>query len=213
MRQYANWATLEKMASISAVIIAVVSLYLAMQETRTQQMMLDAATLPYLQLYNNNFDEDRDQQNINFSIENSGTGSGLVEWVQMSWNGVPVKGLDQRAILAACCSEELAKTPIIDSMSSAVEGRMISANDSVRFISMPRPTVQSLAASIRSSSQGQDYQQINIYDYDALWNAYDQARGNFEISACYCSVLNRCWISRMGEARAETVRSCKREDD
>ncbi len=43
---------------------------------------------------------------------------------------------------------------------------------------------------------------------DAIWKALDRERHNVRMRACYCSVLDDCWLFDSGREDPEPVKRC-----
>ena len=80
-----HWA--ESALSIFAVIIAAISLWIAIDTERTNRQLVAEAAWPFLQTYHSAFVEG--QQAIALYIANAGVGPAKIETLEVFWNGKP----------------------------------------------------------------------------------------------------------------------------
>jgi hypothetical protein len=168
---------------IAALFVSFVSIFIAwhhgvvMQELVHQnEKLVEANSLPYLQLYGSNTNG-----HIAFEAMNEGVGPAKVITAQVAVAGKRVASL--REVIDACCK----KGDYSGLVSSSLEGRMIPAGKSVRYIDMPvRPASVAQAISL------------------------DQARQKNEIVTrlCYCSVFDDCWIADSRDPTPDPVKEC-----
>ncbi len=70
-------------------------------------------------------------------------------------------------------------------MTSGTRGRVLKPGDRVVLVTLPKAT-----------------------NDEALWKQFDRERFKVSVRACYCSVLDDCWIFDSTKRDPEAVRSC-----
>jgi hypothetical protein len=173
----------------SAIFISVVSLVVSIHHGRTMEQLVaanekqvKASTLPILRYSTGNM-----QNNIrmvHFHLANGGTGPAVIEWLRLKWNGQPATG--DKDLLERCCTAGKLPQPRSVWIDTA-SGTTLPARDSLTFFS------------VRAS------------DADpALFELLDRnARFKVEAEACYCSVLEECWLTDFTNQPRE-VKACER---
>lgn len=76
------------LASLLAVFVSLLSLWLAWSSNRTQERMLAATSWPYLRFGHGNLDPSTGQSVIAFAIGNGGSGPAVLHWVRLSPDGL-----------------------------------------------------------------------------------------------------------------------------
>jgi len=89
----------ESVLSIFAIIIAAISLWIAIDTERTNRQLVAEAAWPFLQTYHSTFAEG--QQAISLYIANAGVGPAKVETLEVFWNGKPYGSSAE--LMKACC--------------------------------------------------------------------------------------------------------------
>lgn len=171
----------EIVVGASAILVSVVSLVVAMSANRTQERMLAASIWPSLIAGTSNVTADGLPQ-ISLDLLNRGTGPARVRWAQVLYDGTPVR--DSRELMARCCGLE---QPVEDYrlISSGIQHRVIGADEWVALLRVPQPEAPW-----------------------APWGALDRERHKIELRACYCSVLDDCWLLDSARDEPEPVARC-----
>lgn len=163
---------------LGVLLISAISLWVAVSANRTQEKMLAASVWPSLQFGTSNTSTEGEPQ-IAFDLLNRGIGPARIRWAELSHDGRPVH--DLRELLAACCGHE-GKTP---GFTSGLRQRVLGADEWIQLVRIPRAQLS-----------------------DELWTALDQTRHRMRLRACYCSVLDDCWLLDSREDEAAPVRQC-----
>ncbi|HEY1938643.1 MAG TPA: hypothetical protein VGJ33_11970 [Candidatus Angelobacter sp.] len=171
----------------SAIFISIVSLIVSIHHGRTMEQLVaanekqvKASTLPILRYSTGNMSDN--VKMVHFQLRNGGTGPAIIEWLRLKWNGEAASG--SQDLLERCCGKlPKPRSVWIDTAS----GNTLPARESLDFFS------------IRAS------------DADpALYELLDRdARFKVEAEACYCSVLEDCWLTDFKNQPRE-VKSCER---
>lgn len=166
-----------------AVLISAVSLFIGYRSNVTQERLLAASVWPYLSWNDSNFDEKRQVQDIYLALDNAGVGPAKVKWLAISYDGKPLKtGTD---LVKACCKEELAPLQHWNISTGSINPAVIPAHDSNQFFSMERKA-----------------------DNAALWDKLNHERFKLRAQACYCSVLDDCWLLDTELREPKPVANC-----
>lgn len=154
------------LASASAVVLSIVSLGVAISANRTQERLLAASVWPSLEYGTGNRDDDGADV-ITLSIGNSGIGPARLRTVQVLYGDQPAE--DSAALLRSCC--ELAKGTKLTTITSSTRARVLKPGEDVSFLRLPL-----------ANNDG------------ALWQRFNKERFAVRVKACYCSVLDECWM-------------------
>jgi len=166
-----------------ALLVSAVSLVIAWQANRTQQRMLAASVWPYLAWDTSNYDDQAHQDEVSLEIRNVGVGPARIESLQLSYQGRPVA--DYRELVGACCKTEVEGLKHWSSRISTINPVVIPAHDAVKFFAV-----------------------IRAADNTALWDKFNRERYQVLGRACYCSVLDECWLLDSTQSVPQAVGSC-----
>jgi hypothetical protein len=173
-----------------AIFISIVSVIISIHHGHTMEKLVAAnekqvraSTLPILRFTTGNFDSTDKVKMIHFDLANGGTGPALIEWLRIKWNGVPTTG--PHDLLERCCRSGSSATPSSIWMNIA-SGMNLPAAESQRVFY------------VRAQDSDPDF--YKRLDTDARFKA--------EAEACYCSVLDECWITNF-KSRATAVNACE----
>ena len=171
----------------SAILISCISLFIAIQQSRTMQKQVAAASWPLLQFSSENTDE-HDRPVINMSITNAGVGPALIKRFRIIYRGRTYDGY--YPFLDACCGYSVAaddSTKVLRGtpQTSFIEGSVIKAGENRPFLMMALTPENSSA-----------------------WKKLDAARFELRFDACYCSVLGDCWQSDLRVLDPKPVKAC-----
>jgi hypothetical protein len=170
-----------------AILISCISLYVAVQNTRTQDRLLAASSWPYLQYSTGNRGPGGEER-VSMNVSNKGSGPALLRSVRIYLDDREVRGWTE--LMQACCG--LPKPPgqedyaALSLVSSPLEGSVLAAGEELTFVGLTKSPSNS-----------------------AAWNKLNQARWNIRIDACYCSPLGDCWRSDLKREEPRRVRTCE----
>lgn len=168
---------LEYVIGGAAVLISAISLQLAISANQTQERLLAASTWPHVQYGTGNRLDDGTPA-ITFNLHNAGVGPARVMSVQLLYGGQPMP--HAAALLLACCAKPGANAPTITSSPE----RVLVAGEEVTFLRLDQAMVDA-----------------------PVWEALNRERFKVQLRACYCSVLDACWMldSALGEPQPVAV--------
>jgi len=172
---------IEYAATLVGLVVAVISLWVAIATERANQKMVDAnyrmvaaASWPFLQIDSGN--DDNGTNRITLELQNAGVGPAKVQSFEVFWRGKAYTS--SAALLRACCTND--KTTTFQTGTLPVLGVVLRAGDQRQFFRFDLTP-----------------------DNKDIWKAFDRVRQR-ELSyrACYCSVFDECWISPLSSAQS-----------
>ncbi|HEY3948651.1 hypothetical protein [Phenylobacterium sp.] len=84
----------------SAVLISVISLFVAIHQSQVADKMVQADTWPYLDFVASNLD-DAGHKSVTLTLLNSGVGPAKIESIELTYDGIPLRS--GRDLLVRCC--------------------------------------------------------------------------------------------------------------
>jgi hypothetical protein len=166
-----------------ALLVSAVSLLIAWQANQTQQRMLAASVWPYLSWDTSNYNDQTREDEVSLEIRNVGVGPARIESLQLSYQGKPLA--DFHDIVAACCKAETEGLKHWSLRNSTINPVVIPAHDSIKFFAV-----------------------VKVADNVALWDRFNRERFQVVGRACYCSVLDECWMLDSTQSVPQAVSSC-----
>lgn len=118
-------------------------------------------------------------QKIDFTVRNAGVGPARMHWATLYYGNAPYA--TAKAALAACCGAVGRLTTV----TQYLQQRVLTPNETVAFIHLTK--------NARNS---------------AVWTKLDLARQRFYLRACYCSVLDDCWLLDSRRDQPQAVNAC-----
>jgi hypothetical protein len=185
--------------SVSAILMSASSLYLAQNSSNAMERLVQANSMPFIQLESGNATDDGQPGVLAFSVRNAGTGPARVHSYELLVDGVvvPRRGYVPLNAMRACCPSQL------DRALTAANGDLpaMLGNDLTSPIANTffAPNDEAVAWAWRRSEANTE-----------LWSAVDQARqsGRIGMRACYCSLFDECWIAETGVFPPRPVDAC-----
>lgn len=173
-RRPRHW--LEYISTAFAVIISLISLWVAIETERANRQMVAASSWPMLQVDSSSVDA-KGNSVLLFRVTNTGVGPAKVRSFEVFYKGQPTTGAVQ--LIRTCCQKDFTRIPPDESdpkdffITGGVPGNVIRAGEIHTFIQMGLGTKDR-----------------------AVWNALNKAR-NADITyrICYCSVFDECWVN------------------
>lgn len=171
----------------SAIFISVVSLVISIHHGHTMEKLVAAnekqvAAATLPILHFDTSNGSASGDMIYFILMNGGTGPAIIDWFRIKWNGQPTNGWQD--LVARCCAGQWHRGE-----HSTASGTTLPAGQLVRVFQMRRADADS-----------------------ALYRVLDSARSAIEADACYCSVLDECWIADFrndSHSRPRRVKACE----
>lgn len=162
----------------AAIVISSASLWIAVRAGQTQERLLAASVWPFLQ-FSTSDSYPAPGVEIDFNLQNAGVGPARVRWASLYYGGKAYASAEDA--FRICCGA----TKRVNRTTSYLQERVLVADETVRFIRVPK--------------QGNDAR---------MWSRLDAERLKFYVRACYCSVLDECWLFDSRRAQPQPVRPC-----
>jgi hypothetical protein len=152
------------------------------------QKLVVANTLPILSMVGRNLD-DSGKPMLQLTLSNDGVGPAIIDRFEIRYKGVVYT--DDMALLRACCASSLLK--------AQKTGHTKIYHSNVSGFIMPARQ-EFYPITIKPDKDGLD-----------LYNAFGRVRDGDDLTfhACYCSVLNECWVTDFDRQRPKPVAECK----
>ena len=169
---------LDIVLGLSAMIVSVVSLLVALHHGQTMEKMVEASTWPYLELSFSNAEPDG-RPRASLEVINSGVGPARIETAEMFFKDKPMAS--RRALVQAMTGSEQ-----MNVINSTIGDRVLRAGDSIPAL-LTRPD---MAAS------------------PAYFSHFQSSLPDVSARLCYCSVLDQCWVRDSRLPKPEKVKTC-----
>ena len=159
--------------ALSAITISVISLVVAVEHGKTEERLVAASSWPFLTFTSSNDGFNAGGWTIRLRLQNSGVGPARVKWLRLALNGEPIR--NRGDLMRKCCG-------VPDgTVEDQVRRGLVSQNSPIGVLPA-RESVVVLAWRDRRGSR-------------AIRSKLDDAANRLRLDACYCSVLDECWVS------------------
>jgi hypothetical protein len=172
------------LASAFAIGVSMISLSVAISSNRTQERLLAASVWPALE-YGTGNRNDEGEDVISMTVGNSGVGPARLRSFQILYDGKPAPNAAR--LLDQCCG--LGAEPAY-TVTSGTRARVLKAGDELSFLRLPREKNKA-----------------------EVWERFNQERFKTRVLACYCSVLDACWMMDSDQAEPTPVATCAEVPD
>jgi len=181
---------LDLVIALSAIFISAVSLVVAIEHGRTERDLVAANSWPFLrQVISNSYNGGKD---VVIGVSNGGVGPAKLHSLEVSFDGRPVSSaLD---LLRKCCA--LRSTPN-DIRRQLPNGLTLSVADE----SVLRPGEEDKVVVVHRNAIAPD-----------VPARFAASLPKIGFRACYCSVLDECWVSDLRSTSTQRVRECRRPE-
>jgi hypothetical protein len=176
---------LDVMLGGSAVLISVISLFVAIHQSQVMDKMMQADTWRYLDFVASNGD-DAAHEELSLTVINSGVGPAKIESTEVTYDGTPLR--DGGDLLHRCC---VTKGVRVQYLAATVPDRVLPPKEPLVLFSAKPETMK--------------FHEAATPDEIARLSA---ARTKIQARICYCSALDRCWMRDTTRRRAEEIASC-----
>ena len=173
--------------AVAVILLSAASLWTAQHTGKTMEKLVAensrlvrANSTPILQFASGNVTPPSTRR-ISFDVSNVGTGTARVIWFEVSKGGVPMRRINQLINYVPKPAEQDYIT------TQAVAGSYLPAGEVRTIVGWPYP--KSLVA-------------------QSVWQQLDKDRRKLKLSACFCSVFDECWISKLGADLPVPVKAC-----
>jgi hypothetical protein len=186
---------LEYTSTIIAVVVSVVSLWVAIGSEDANRKMVAASSWPFLQIVTGNSDA-QNRPELIFSIANAGVGPAKVRSFEVFWRGKPYRSSFR--LMHDCCGYEIPTTPPQTPEGELPPGQVSSSH---------------VAHNVIRAGEERPFLSYELTAGNAtVWKKFDEVRQNdLRYRVCYCSVFDECWIDTFdftGDSGPERIEAC-----
>jgi hypothetical protein len=168
--------------AVSAILISVISLFLAIQHGRAMERMVEAATWPYVIVDSSTANPDG-TPHVTLHISNKGVGPARVESLEVFYQGVALTDPEMLLRTVLESPDPARRWPLLQ---SDVIDSVLSAREEANLIDL-------------------DARNFTTGEYTRVGDAL----GKMTFRTCYCSVFDECWMLDTGKSpRALAVKAC-----
>lgn len=190
-----KWPSAEMITAVSAVVVGIAALFVAGEQSKIAKEQADimretahASVWPVVQL-DYSFYVEVDAPEAAFTLRNSGIGPAFIMGVSFTDGN---RRLDRMEDFIAMAPPELAGIAS-DVRRAAAVGRVIAAGDEVNIMQA------------KWDFEGRAAEDALLQQY---WSYFQKLR-DLKTEVCYCSGLERCWItSNQSETPLQLVETC-----
>lgn len=193
---------LDLILPVTALFVSLISILIAWHHSEIMrdlvhqnERLVEAESLPYLDIYSSDLASDRTPA-LRLAVQNEGVGPARIAEVVMTVNGKPVP--DFNTLVDECCARGLLQSKGTEAKQyrslsngevalSSIRDRMIRPGEAADVFAWPI-TAQ------------------NKVVVDRLQSAI--ASDAVNISVCYCSVFNDCWVRTDSGRRPSPIKEC-----
>lgn len=172
---------------VAAAIVSLVSLWLGLHSAHSMEKLVASNSYPYLEIGQSTHvippsgkQEDIRRQ-IQYELQNEGIGPARIEWVALSYKGKPMR--DMIDLVGACCNGD--RNGLGLHTRGVVQNSLVRPGSSLIMFSWTEPEKPT-----------------------PLFDGLHAAMKDIDISACYCSVFDECYIRGDDAGKAKQVEQC-----
>ena len=177
---------LEWITAISALIVSVCSIAIALHNGQIENKMLKANSFPYLVGVISDATPEGRQQ-ISMDFYNNGVGPADEQSLKISVDGRYVTSVPDLITTALGPQDAQGALPLLHGLHNTIRTRFIAAKGD-QFVFRIAKTPENTTA----------------------WDKLDATQARWHVEYCYCSVFDECWAVR-GETHT-AVKACKRDE-
>jgi hypothetical protein len=186
---------LEYVSTFVALVVSVISLWVAIGSEDANRKMVAASSWPFLQVMTGNSDA-QNHPDLIFSVTNAGVGPARVKTFEVFWKGKPYRS--SFALMRDCCGYEI-PTSAPQTPKGQLPPGQVSSSRVARNV-------------IRAGGEQPFLSYELTAENVATWKTFDRVRQTeLKYRICYCSVFDECWIDTFdftGDSDPERVKAC-----
>lgn len=179
-------ARFDVLLAVLAIFISGVSLFVAIEHGKTERDLVSANSWPFLRsVITNNYPPGHD---LAIGFSNGGVGPAKVNSLEVFYKGAPVHS--DVDLLKRCCG---LKSDAAGYHQQLPHGILRSLADDTVI----RPGEENVVLVVHRDVAAPD-----------IPNRFNDALLSITFKACYCSILNECWVSDLKSTRTTEVKTC-----
>jgi hypothetical protein len=188
---------------VAALFVSLVSIGIAwhhsvvMQELVHQnEKLVEANSLPYLAIYGGDLDDDLRTAAFRLTVQNQGVGPARIADVTVTVNGRAVP--DFNSLVGQCCAPGLLQA----AKGGAKQYRAIRNADAILStlsdqMILPGEKIDAVDWHVTAENEAVVKRLASAFETDAV-----------DVSICYCSVFDDCWVRTDDDRRPVPVKQC-----
>ncbi len=194
-----NSEKLNFILAICAILISLASFYATYLQADAAERQVKAETWPWLEFNHGNYDPINKTKSITISVNNSGAGPALIKTMRYEYKNQPYKTIF--AFLKACC---FSQQEYYEHLKEALEKHHAEA----RLLDEARLLTSTTSNKIIIPGGKINVLALNKNDWNKeQWEKLNKERWHLKISACYCSLLDKCYQTN-NQSKVIEVDSC-----
>lgn len=192
------WSFAEKLnllIALCAVLISAASFYATFLQADAAEKQVRATTWPMLEYGHGNASDVDFEPWIYMTVTNGGVGPAHIQHFEYQWQGKTYGSI--QAIIRDCCQSAISEVEqrilaqeenegnlVTGGITDSPRGRVLSPGNKVYMYQLPKNDIT-----------------------QPIWDALNDVRWELEASACYCSVLEDCYVTNFTDPPVE-VNQC-----
>ncbi|MBB5204913.1 hypothetical protein HNQ51_002232 [Inhella inkyongensis] len=173
-----------------AIVVSVISLFLAIHHGQVMKEMADAnarmvtaTSWPWVSTATGNM-TGQGEFAITLSVMNKGVGPARIQGIEMRYGDKVIASAQE--LLKLCCGDprEAGRRDFVD-ITSTVNGEVLAPGERIEMLRVPR--------------EGSNRE---------AWELLNKERFKVKTRVCYCSVFDECWITRPDASEVDKVQAC-----
>ncbi len=185
--------------AVCAIVISAASFYATYLQANAAERQVKAATWPWLNFVTSNVNDEKKVSELKFELENSGTGPALIKYVKYTYQGRDY--FDINPLINACCTNIEAFYTMLRKLQEKTKNINFFNEFGWMSTSFTNNVLVASGAKIKllilpKTKYNQDF-----------WNKLDKERFKMNVSICYCSLLDQCYLTD-GSGQVNQVQQC-----
>ncbi len=179
--------TLDLVIAFVAIVLSIVSLAVAFENGRTERNLLAASAWPFLrEIVTNQYGDGRDAA---IGVSNGGVGPAKLKTLEIDYAGQPVSSsLD---LLRRCCGLDAQPEMVRRQLPNGLITSLVDET-------VLRPGEENIVLLVHRLAEAPEVPE-----------RFTASLTKIGFRACYCSVLDECWVSDLKTTRTTPVEQCK----
>ncbi|HEY3947864.1 hypothetical protein [Phenylobacterium sp.] len=179
---------LEWVTSLSALVVSISSIFIAVHNSHDADKALAAQTYPYIEVSRDDVAPDGVTRRLQLNLANQGVGPAHEESLTVRVGGHYATSLRDLIATAVGPAATPGPSETLDAVRNVQPTRFIPADKTQFLFSIPRTSENA-----------------------RWWDPFQESMSRWHITVCYCSVFNECWV-RHDEDAPQPVKACHRDE-
>jgi hypothetical protein len=167
--------------AVSAIVISVISLFVAIEHSNVERQLVAANSWPYLKAEYSNQDH-AGANRISLFVTNAGVGPAKLETVELFLHGQPIA--NSETLLSRCCGVDPNNHPTVH-WTTGPQAAVLRPGETIELLAL-----------------------LQTPENKPVWDRLNQSLDGVTFRGCYCSVFDECWIGDMQGFNPTPVKAC-----